>query len=278
MSKKEENDLTRSVGLVHDFIHQQDVKVETIPRLVKTAKINDQHEDLELVPEVYLDNWKYSLDDIIDGIQMQLRGMLSFLIFNGYFPYDKLRYSKAYINNRTFKAAKWINKRIDELFHIESGYTASSFDLKEKRGIGYTPLFRPTSTIHNIVAGWIKSTQDNRGKQFKAKSLMVSTDGEGSHTYSYITPVDFIPNSNTAVLVPKFEMPQSFLLFIAMAITKERWRYSYGRKPKGNRLNKLLLEVPINQYGEVDINVFEDIVKSIPEYSIIESYYRNESE
>jgi hypothetical protein len=60
-----------------------------------------------------------------------------------------------------------------------------------------------------------------------------------------------------------------------VAITNERWRYSYGRKPKGNRLKKLILEIPTDKEGNVNVNAFEDMVKSIPEYSIVESYFKS---
>ena len=134
------------------------------------------------------------------------------------------------------------------------------------------PLFRPTSDLHNLIAGWMESTPRLNGNIYKAGSVMVSTDGEGSHTYTWVTPTQFVPNSNTAVLIPRSEMPLSFKLFIAIAITNERWRYSYGRKPKGDRLRNLLLKVPVGKNGTPNLLAFESLARSIPEYPYVETY------
>ena len=34
-------------------------------------------------------------------------------------------------------------------------------------------------------------------------TIYVSTDGQGSHSYSYVSSFEFIPNSNVSVLIPK---------------------------------------------------------------------------
>jgi len=271
----ESNDLTKTAETVKGFINGTIDEFDSVPRLIKKAPIIDKDDDLEIVPEIYLDNRDYSLRDIKKQMQGQLRGILSFLVLNGYFPYEKMNGFVKPAQGGEKGKVTWNNLPVEDLFEVESGYIASSFALKEEPENGHVPLFRPTSIIHNLIAGWVKQTSGIKEKIYKAKSLMVSTDGEGSHTYSYVTPIDFIPNSNTAVLKPKIEMPLSFLLFVAVAITNERWRYSYGRKPKGNRLKKLILEIPVDKYGNVDVLAFEDMAKSISEYSIVESYYKS---
>jgi type I restriction-modification system DNA methylase subunit len=269
------NDLTKVMDVVKGFINGTIKRVTPIPRIIQATPIIDKDKDLEIVPEVYLDNRDYSLKDIKKQIQEELRGILSFLVLNGYFPYEKMNEFVKPTHREEGEKIRWKNVKLEDLFEVESGYIANSFALKEDRENGHVPLFRPTSIIHNLIAGWVKESSATKHKIHRAKSLLVSTDGEGSHTYSYVTPIDFIPNSNTAVLKPKLELPFSFLLFVAVAITNERWRYSYGRKPKGNRLKKLILEIPIDREGNVDVNTFEDMVKSIPEYSIIESYFKS---
>jgi hypothetical protein len=155
-----------------------------------------------------------------------------------------------------------------------NGYAANSFRLAAEPKPNHVALFRPTSDVHNLIAGWVEKSK-NSDKVHKGGSIMVSTDGEGSHTFSYVTPIDFIPNSNTAVLKPKIPMPLSFQLFIAVAITNERWRYSYGRKPKGDRLQNLLLKIPVLKDGEPDVQAFESMVNSIPEYHYVLAYFNS---
>ena len=271
----ETNDLKKTVETIKGFINGTVKEFDSVARLIKKSPIVDKDDDIEIVPEIYLDNRDYSLADIKRQIQGQLRGILSFLVINGYFPYSQMNGFMKPRQREENENIKWKNLSIEALFEVESGYNAGSFELKEEQENDYVPLFRPTSTIHNLIAGWIKQNISIKEKISKAKSLMVSTDGEGSHTYSYVTPIDFIPNSNTAVLKPKIKMPLSFLLFVAVAITNERWRFSYGRKPKGNRLKKLILEIPVNKEGDVDVMAFEKMVKSITEYSIVKSYFNS---
>lgn len=248
--------------------------IQSVPKFIKLSPIVDKDYDLEIVPELYLDNYQYSFIDIKQQIQSQLKGMLSFLIINLDFPYKNIEYYKKSTERIIQSKIRFIDMRIEDMFDLECGYLANSFLLEETRKDNYVPLFRPTSVIYNLIAGWIKKTDKIKDKISKALSLMVSTDGEGSHTYSYVAPIEFIPNSNTAILQPKQEMPLSFLLFIAASITNERWRYSYGRKPKGNRLLNLTLKVPINVEDKLDVYAFEKLVEDIPEYLIISNYYK----
>ncbi|MGE5326099.1 MAG: restriction endonuclease subunit S, partial [Deltaproteobacteria bacterium] len=213
------------------------------------------------------------VEEIQKHIQSRLRGILSFLVLNGYFPYDTFNVRSTPSSSAPAGRIDWANVKVSDLFEVKNVYLSSLFTLKPEQDKGDVPLFRPTSTIHNLVAGWIKHTKEAADKTYSGGSLMVSTDGEGSHTFSYVTPIDFIPNSNTAVLVPKQPVPLSFRLFIAAAISNERWRYSYGRKPKSGRLKNLILKVPLDAKGAVDFNAFEEVAKSCPEYPLVESYF-----
>lgn len=265
------NDLTRSTGLISEFV-VNNATPRAVPRFIKASPIIDKDDALELVPEVNLDNREYDIKTITLHIQNRLRAVLSFLVDNGYFPFDKLLY-KPIPPAPAIGKVNWTTVKVSDLFDVENGYSASTFTLKGEPAKGHVPLFRPTSSIHNLIAGWIKVTDKNKEKVFPGGSLMVSTDGEGSHSFSYVTPIDFIPNSNTAVLVPKQEIPLSFQLFIAAAISNERWRYSYGRKPKSGRLKNLILKVPVNAAGRIDFEAFEAIAKSCPEYQLIKAYF-----
>ncbi len=266
------NDLTKSVELITQFIHDGIVPAST-PRFIKASPIADEDADLELVPGVNLDNRDFSLNDLKERMQEQLRGLLSFMVRGGCFPYQFFSSASKPQTNQKPPSIKWGNVRVSDLFDMDNGYTANAFRLSDKKKEGYVPLFRPTSDMHHLIAGWVEKSKGNRGKIYPAGSLMVSTDGEGSHTYAYVTPVDFIPNSNTAVLKPKLPMPLSFLLFISIAITNERWRYSYGRKPKGDRLKNLLLKIPMLGNKSPDMQAFESMAKSIPEYGYVLAYF-----
>ena len=69
----------------------------------------------------------------------------------------------------------------------------------------------------------------------------MSTDGQGSHSYAYLSIFEFVPNSNVSVLIPKRNMSNLEKLFYSYCISKNRYKFSYGRKPKGIRLENILI-------------------------------------
>ena len=85
-------------------------------------------------------------------------------------------------------------------------------------------------------------------KLFPAETLYVSTDGQGSHTYSYVSTFEFVPNSNVSVLIPRRKMSLQEKLYYAQCITNNRYKFSYGRKPKGDRLKSVLIPEYPPQY------------------------------
>jgi hypothetical protein len=58
----------------------------------------------------------------------------------------------------------------------------------------------------------------------------------------YGSTIDLVPNSDVTVLKPKKPMTIAEKIFYATCITQNRFKFSYGRKPKGKRL--MQLEVP----------------------------------
>jgi predicted RNA methylase len=266
------NDLTKSVEFIANFVRDGDIPV-SVPRFIKASPIVDANSVLELVPGVNLDNREYTLAQLKDLMQEQLRGLLSFTIRNGYFPYELLSSPPPVYSLRQQPRVQWASRRVNELFEMDNGYTASSFRLSSRGTDSKVPLYRPTSDLQHLVAGWIEKSRNLGKKIYKAGSIMVSTDGEGSHSYAYVTPTEFVPNSNTAVLKPIAPMPLSFRLFISIAITNERWRYSYGRKPKGDRLKNLKLKIPVQKDNSLDVEAFEAMAESIPEYRYVRAYF-----
>ena len=158
-------------------------------------------------------------------------------------------------------------QRLDELFDIYNGVAANTMQQSSERTSEFNlPLMRPAKKITRSVAGYVNKNKVKQDKIFPAHTIYVSTDGEGSHSYSYVSTEDFIPNSNVAVLIPK-EKDMSLIekLFYSMCITKNRYKFSYGRKPKGKRLVSIMLpsrnEIPSWVY-EMKIPTYDDIAES----------------
>lgn len=129
--------------------------------------------------------------------------------------------------------------RLDELFELKPGVAASKLDVMEEPFEGSVPLLRPSYSFLGTVAGHIAEASVAPEVVMPADTLFVSTDGEGSHTYSYVAPMRFVANSNVTVLLPRRAMSLAERLYYAKCITLNRPLFSYGRKPKGERLARI---------------------------------------
>ncbi|MCX5673250.1 MAG: restriction endonuclease [Planctomycetota bacterium] len=132
--------------------------------------------------------------------------------------------------------------RVIDLFAVENGIPVAGLDMSHAPHGEYSlAVLRPSHSFRKLIVGFANPSCVPALKIFQADSVVVSTNGEGSHTYSYVIPYAFAPNSDMCVLVPRHQMSLKAKLFYATAITTTRWRFSYGRKPKGQRLETLEL-------------------------------------
>lgn len=150
---------------------------------------------------------------------------------------------------------------LKELFSIHRGLLSSKLDISETRTDDYTlPYIRPASEYRSLIAGYLIADAIPSNYIHSVNTLLVSTDGHGSHTYAYVSGIKFVPNSNVVALKPKREMSTREKIFYAMCITKNRWLFSYGRKPKAGRLASIELpEKPPGWIFEVDIPDYEGV-------------------
>ncbi|MBL3758118.1 restriction endonuclease subunit S [Bacillus cereus] len=148
--------------------------------------------------------------------------------------------------------------KIYDLFDIHNGITTSNYTIHSIKDNGMIPMYRPSQKINNTIAGYIYETDIPSAKIFEDETIFVSTNGQGSHTYAYVSSEKFTANSDVAILIPKKNMSLLEKLFYANCITQNRWLFSYGRKPKGYRLGNIELpnELPdwLNKVTAPDYN------------------------
>jgi len=148
-----------------------------------------------------------------------------------------------------------------ELFDVHNGLASSNVDVLEKpESNSHVRYIRPSQSYEGSVAGYVDKLFIDDKYIYSDYTLYVSTDGQGSHTYSYVSSFEFVPNSNVAVLIPKKNMTLQEKIYYSIAITKNRYKFSYGRKPKGDRLKQILL--PANPPEFVYKNIFEEVFEN----------------
>ena len=145
---------------------------------------------------------------------------------------------------------------LEELFSVENGIASSQVVRNEiKESENWVPYIRPSYRQETSIDAFVNKKLIPNEKLFPAGTLYVSTDGQGSHTFSYVSTFEFVPNSNVSVLIPKRNMSLQEKLYYAQCITNNRYKFSYGRKPKGERLKILLLpEYPPKYVTDYTIN------------------------
>lgn len=261
---KDKSDFTKINKQVFDFIHKDRKKVKSIPFCLKTEEIDSKDDNFELVPERYLSGKTGLASDLKKVLGQSVRSFLSFLVEKGLLSFEKIPPKSKEVDTNALRTKP---VKLSDIFEIENGVNVDIGNYKKD----YVPVFRPTSNIHNLICGYTKKT--NGLKIYPKGSLVVGTDGSGSHSYAYVAPVDFVASYNVAVLTPKKGLSLLALFYIATAITNERWRFSYGRKPKINRLECLSIECPVDKNNNVDFSSIDSIFNSFVETGFIKKYF-----
>ncbi|MFZ7137863.1 MAG: restriction endonuclease subunit S [archaeon] len=177
-----------------------------------------------------------SEDEIPDWIEdFSIRKYAKELITNKFnFETRKLNASHLNSNNNLIP--------LSDLFDTFNGVPTTGLKrLSKKKDNSYVPLIRPSYRQNTSIGGYVSKNHIDPKFVFPKGTLYVSTNGQGSHTYTYVSVSEFVPNSDVTVLIPKREMGLSEKIYYAQCITKNRYRFSYGRKPKGDRLNSIML-------------------------------------
>lgn len=131
---------------------------------------------------------------------------------------------------------------LNKLFEMHNGISSDNVLRSErKESDNWIPFIRPSYRQATSIDAYVNKTLVPSQKIFPQGTLYVSTNGQGSHTYSYVSATEFVPNSDVCALIPKRNMCLREKLFYAMCITRNRFKFSYGRKPKGEKLGSILL-------------------------------------
>ncbi|MFH1672442.1 MAG: N-6 DNA methylase [Pseudomonadota bacterium] len=150
---------------------------------------------------------------------------------------------------------------LTDLFDVFNGLASSQVTVKEEpEGLNDLRYIRPSQTYPGSIAGYVDEMLIDDKYIYPDNTIYVSTDGQGSHTYSYVSSFTFVPNSNVSVLIPKQSISIQEKLFYALCVTANRYKFSYGRKPKGNRLKEILVPEcpPAYVFENVFDSIFED--------------------
>jgi hypothetical protein len=160
---------------------------------------------------------------------------------------------------------RFVNKQLQDLFEVKSG----NYHAVNELDLGQTPLVS-CGDIDNGVIGYYDIPDD------KTYSYCLTSAYNGQPLTTKYHPYTFGAKDDVAVLLPRSEMRETTLLYIAGLLNAMRWRYSYGRKCFNAKMKRLVISVPVIDMAGKDLidedyisALFErDLASYIPEKSI----------
>jgi hypothetical protein len=147
------------------------------------------------------------------------------------------------------KVLRWKEFSVGELFDLQSGDYHGLKSLKS----GDTPLVSCGKKRNGVVR-----FVDVPPETIHKEKLTIAFNGQEPLTTHY-HPYSFASKDDVAICLPRCPFQIATLLFVKYAIENERWRYSYGRKCFKEKLNNLMIKLPVNEDGQIDEESIEAI-------------------
>lgn len=139
---------------------------------------------------------------------------------------------------------------IEQLFEIKKGNKTI-----KKCQSGIYPLIS-ASGLDNGITGYISEYT------FEGNCLSVASNGSVGKTF--YQPTKFSATTDVAVLIPKFKFNHFIGMFFCQIIEQiGTTKYSYGYKFNMARIKKEVIDIPIDQNGDIDFHEIENKLKNI---------------
>ncbi|WMB15936.1 restriction endonuclease subunit S [Akkermansia muciniphila] len=148
---------------------------------------------------------------------------------------------------------QWKKFRIGSLFHLQKGKRLTDADKVE----GKLPFIGAIDSS-NGVSAYIDEQPIHSGN-------VITINYNGSVGEAFYQPVPFWASDDVNVLYPNgWELNPAIGLFICTVIRNEKYRFSYGRKWKLDRMEESEIWLPSDKQGNPDWQYMEDYIKSLP--------------
>ncbi len=266
-SEKEENKLNEVADLVKNFIKDPTIKVKNNEEFTKVDKIDFIDKNLELLPQVYLDEKKPSDEVLNNRVDNSLKDFISSMIrYNKLKDFNKNIISKDFFKKFNYnKNVLWKEFYLTELFEnpIKTGYYHKSSELDK----GDIPLVSCVS-VDCGFEGFFNI--DN--KHLLQNAITIASDGQPLTSFFHYYP--FTTKDNVLICKPTKNYKFTTLLFFVTQINSLKWRFSYGRKCYENKADKLKIFLPFNKKGEIDENYLEYIFKKSDQWELLEKLFK----
>jgi hypothetical protein len=140
-----------------------------------------------------------------------------------------------------------------KLFTIVRGTNARKSDITES---GKTPLITSIDSNNGLI--------ENVNKSPAHEGNVITVNRNSCVGRAYYQLKSFCSTEDVHVFVLLFKLNIFIAMFLIPLITKETYRYSYGRKWGIARMKQTMMKLPITPKGVPDWQFMEDYIKSLP--------------
>lgn len=176
-------------------------------------------------------------------------------------------------NNNKLNINNWKVFKFIDIFNIKKGF----YNKKPEHNIeGDIPFLGATENNNGVTEYYsiqdIKEASKTGDKNnapitekiFPAKALCVTNNG--SVGFAFYQDKEFTCSHDVNPLYRKdgVEFNRYTALFIATVIMQDRYRWTYGRKWRPERMIKSTIKLPVDKQGNPDWNFMENYIKSLP--------------
>lgn len=114
--------------------------------------------------------------------------------------------------------------------------------------------FVSSSSVDNGVTSYVNEIH------IKGNCITVSTNGDCFDAFYH---ENYIAVSSDVEVLYSDKMNKYSGIFIATILKYEKYRWSYGRKPKNDKVYDTIIKLPITETGVVDWSFMENYVKRL---------------
>ena len=132
--------------------------------------------------------------------------------------------------------------QIQDLFEVKGGSNITASQLSAEPFANSIPVVGASGALKKTVGGYLD--KDNvSNKVFPQNTIYVSTTGALCCT-AFLAPCEFAGNIDMVALIEKRPLTIKQKLYYCLCINANKYRFSYGRKPKGARFSTLEIPAP----------------------------------
>lgn len=261
---KATNELAKAVPILKAFLRDQQHPVDNAEQFHKACPIDFDDKQLELVPEVYLDQARPSTQDLFSILEEDLRNLFAYLI----------KIKRAALepdlvipesSRKSSDRSRWKTFSITDIFDLKRGNFHSIADLDP----GNCPTISRISTNNGCVGFYNKP---EGAVLWSAKTITVSSvTGD-----AFVQPVPFIATDNVVLCTPKAayrELKLSSLLFIQTMMNHMKWRYSYGRQCYKTKYAKTQITLPVVGDGSLNEDYMRKMVEKANHWKVVKASF-----